>query len=69
MINKRFGIRKTINTASSKSCPGSYTWLTRTDGIKVWSNDPAEAKTWETAEQAKQYKRNANLKGTVIEIR
>ena len=68
-MEKKFGIRKTLN-AGSKTCPGSYMWFMQNEiGITKWTLDPHDAKKWPSRIEAKNFLTAKNLRGRIVEIR
>ena len=72
MAIKKFGIRKQIGPRTSRNCPGSFVWFTRPDGkggLTFWTADPADAKKFESMDDAKIYRDQNGIPGRIVAVR
>lgn len=59
-------ISKIANPSTSRNCPCSRYWLTE---IQKWSADPADAKRFNTKDEAKKFKETRRTGGSILQMK
>lgn len=60
-------ISKIANASTSKNCPCSRYWLT--EKYTIWSADPADAKRFNTKEEANNFKKTHRTGGSILQMK
>lgn len=62
-----YAISKIVSPSTSRNCPCSRYWLT--EKYTIWSADPADAKRFNTKEEARKFKETHRTGGSILQMK